>query len=67
MCMYTQTSLFCQLRGQRSDIAIVMLRYPDLGFVCVCVCVCVCVALSCLTLCDPMDHIRQEGRRGPQR
>ena len=37
MCMYTQTSLFCQLRGQRSDIAIVMLRYPDLGFVCVCV------------------------------
>ena len=29
--------------------------------------VCVCVALSCLTLCDPMDHNRQEGGRGPQR
>ena len=25
--------------------------------VCVCVCVCVLVTLSCLTFCDPMDHI----------
>ena len=64
MYMHTQTFLFCQLRGQKSDIAIVMLRYPDLG--CVCVCVCVLVALSCLTLCDPTDHNHQEGG-GPQR
>ena len=60
MCMYTQTSLFCQLRGQRSDIAIVMLRYPDLGFVCVCVCVCVCRSVM-------SDSLRSHGSYPPGR